>query len=199
MAAPKKPRGRPKTLNRHDIVAAAAATYWREGVHGLSLNEMCRRVEVSKPGLYREFGGEDGLMVAALDHYWDRVISPVFVLLAQDRPFAESLAGILQWATTERDDPPGCLFATMRSATSRLGPATAARVAARREEMRTVYGDWYRRARERGEVNADVAPELAGRYIDTQLRSVLVQMAAGEPPGWVRAQAHLAFQVLTMA
>ena len=43
--------------------------YWRDGVH--AFNEVCRRVSVSKPSIYREFGGEDGLVEAVLIYYRD--------------------------------------------------------------------------------------------------------------------------------
>ncbi|MBT5864543.1 MAG: helix-turn-helix transcriptional regulator, partial [Ilumatobacter sp.] len=52
--------------------------YWREGPDAVSLNEICRRAGVSKPGLYRAFGGEDKLLDAALEHYADVVLAPYF-------------------------------------------------------------------------------------------------------------------------
>ena len=56
--------GRPKTLDKSHALATALEGYWREGVYGMSVNEVCRRAGISKPGLYREFGGEDGLLTA---------------------------------------------------------------------------------------------------------------------------------------
>lgn len=62
-------RGRPKTFDRDPMIDVAMECYWREGTDGVSLNELYRRADVSKPGVYREFGGEDGLMAAVLEHY----------------------------------------------------------------------------------------------------------------------------------
>ena len=39
-------------------------TYWQEGVDSVSVNEICKKAEVSKPGLYREFNNEEGLIIA---------------------------------------------------------------------------------------------------------------------------------------
>ncbi|MFT5586648.1 MAG: hypothetical protein ACI9VR_004247, partial [Cognaticolwellia sp.] len=39
-------RGRPSTFDRHRAVELAMENYWREGVHALSLNEMCRRAQI---------------------------------------------------------------------------------------------------------------------------------------------------------
>ena len=42
-----------------------------------SLNKMCRNLEVAKPGIYRDFGGEDGLIAETLVLY-GRVVGAIF-------------------------------------------------------------------------------------------------------------------------
>ena len=44
--------------------------------------------EVSKPGLYREFGHEDGLMKAVLVAYQKQVLALVYQLIAAMRRFS---------------------------------------------------------------------------------------------------------------
>ncbi|MBI1397216.1 MAG: TetR family transcriptional regulator [Betaproteobacteria bacterium] len=192
----RKTRGRPRTLDRSRTVDVAMDSYWREGVHALGLNEICRRTGISKPVLYREFGGEDGLMAEALDRYREEVGMTLFNLLAADRPFPEVLEEIVRWFTEDRGRPVGCLFARMRSSPSRLGPVTTKRVAALRDEMRAAYEAWYERGRSRNEVNPAIPSKLAAMFIDTQLTCVLLQMTLGESPDAVRAQAGLALQSL---
>ncbi|MCO4747785.1 MAG: helix-turn-helix transcriptional regulator [Proteobacteria bacterium] len=46
------------------MIAKAVDHFWREGLRAVSLNQLCQVIGISKPGLYREFGGEDGLMQA---------------------------------------------------------------------------------------------------------------------------------------
>jgi AcrR family transcriptional regulator len=195
----KKTCGRPKTLDRQHTIKLAMESYWRDGLNALSVNEICRRTKISKPGLYREFGGEDGLMEAVLDHYRELVVGPLLSMISADRPFAEVLNELVFWMTQDHGTPAGCLFVKMRSSPSRLGPATSARVEAVRDEMRLAYKAWYQRALDRNEVNAKIPPDFAAYYLDTQLTTVLVQVAAGEPPGLVRAQAQLAFAGLLPA
>lgn len=195
----KKTCGRPKTLDRQHTIKLAMESYWRDGLNALSVNEICRRTKISKPGLYREFGGEDGLMEAVLDHYRELVVGPLLSMISADRPFAEVLNELVFWMTQDHGTPAGCLFVKMRSSPSRLGPATSARVEAVRDEMRVAYKAWYQRALDRNEVNAKIPPDFAAYYLDTQLTTVLVQVAAGEPPGIVRAQAQLAFAGLLPA
>jgi len=190
--APK--RGRPKTFARDRAIDVAMEAYWREGTDGVPLNEVCRRAHVAKPGVYREFGGEDGLMDAALARYAETVLAQVFERIAGDRPFAEVLEALIEFMTdTDRDMPAGCLLAKMRVVSSRLGPATRARADALGADARARYADWVELAKGRGEIAPGVPTNVAAAFIDTQFTMLLVQMAAGADPEQVRAQARLAF------
>lgn len=198
----KRPRGRPKTVDRGRTVALAMETYWRDGVHALSLNEVCRRAEISKPSLYREFGGEDGLMHAALEAFRERCIVPVTGLLHTESTSAAALDRVVVAMTEafilteDRWAPTGCLFTKMRLAGDRVGPETQERVREIARERRAVFEEWFRRGLERGDVDAELTPEFAAGYIDTQLTTLLTQMAAGEEAEVVREQARLALGVL---
>ncbi len=171
-------------------------SFWCDGVREVSMNEICRRANVSKPGVYREFGNEDGLTEAAVELYRATVVASVLEVLAQDKPFSEILDSLLRWTTEPSAKPAGCLVAELRSAPGGLGPATAAKVSAIAEDMRQAYEQWFRRAQARGEVDATVSPALAAHFIDTQLTSVLLQMRLRTDPELVRAQARLAFRSL---
>jgi len=173
------------------------SSYWCDGVRNVSMNEICRRADVSKPGVYREFGSEDGLMEAAVEHYRATVLGPLIELLGSDRPFPEVLEHLLRFMTEPAGRPAGCLLAEFRSAPGRLGPATAARVDAVAHELRQAYEFWFRQALARGEVDTEISPDLAIHFIDTQFTTVLLQMALGTEPRLVRAQAELAFGALT--
>ena len=193
----KRGRGRPQALDRQRTVELAMASYWCDGVRNVSMNEICRRADVSKPGLYREFGNEDGLMEAAIEHYRATVIGPLLELLASDLPFTEVLERLLLIMSEPSGRPPGCLLADLRSAPGRIGPGTAARVDAITDELRLAYEHWFRRAQARGEANEAISPDVATHFIDTQFTTVLLQMALGAEPRLVRAQAELAFGALS--
>ena len=187
-------QGRPKTFARDRAIDVAMETYWREGTDDVPLNEVCRRANVSKPGVYREFGGEDGLMDAALERYGETVLPQMFAQIVDELPFAQVLETLLAFMTnTDRPMPPGCLHAKMRMVSSHLGPATKARAEALSDDARARYAVWVERAKGRGEIAPSVPTDVAAAFIDTQFTLLLVQMAAGAEPGLLRAQARLAF------
>jgi AcrR family transcriptional regulator len=180
------------------MIDVAMDRYWREGTDNVSLNELCRRADVSKPGVYREFGGEDGLMAAVLEHYADTVLAPTLEQTTQDRPFAEVLTTLVEFMTElDRGMPAGCLLAKMRVLSSRLGPATQARVDTLREDARASYADWVERAKVGGEIAPSIPTTIAAAFIDAQFTALLIQVALGEDPEMLRAQARLTFAGLT--
>ena len=192
----KRGRGRPRSVDRQRTIELAMANYWQEGIGTLSLNELCRRARISKPALYREFGDEDGLMEAALFHYRGLLVEPVLAALAMEQSFARVMEALLAGMTAKRDTPAGCLFTEMRLARARLGPRTEARLRAIEDERRAAFERWFEQALARGEVDANLSPELAARYIDTQFTSLLLQLGMGEAPERAREQARLALSVL---
>ena len=193
---PKRRRGRPKTFDRQGAIAVAMENYWREGVQTLSLSEVCRRAKLSKPALYREFGGEDALMDAALEHYNERVVAPVVAALTMDLPFPDLAEQLILGMSADSGAPAGCLFTEMRLARSRLGPVTQARVHAMELNRLKAFEVWYQQALMRHEVDPSIPADLAAAYIDTQLATILTQMAAGEEPERVRSLARMALGVL---
>ena len=191
----KQPPGRPRTVNREQVIHAAMENYWTEGIRALSLNEMCRRAGLSKPALYRDFGGEDGLMAAALEHYDAQVVRPVLEATRLNVPFSELLERLIV-GTTTASGPPGCMFTEMRFRRHHLGEATLARINAMEARRLEVFEVCIERAAQAGHVSPNVPPALAARYLDTQLATMLMQLRAGQRPADVAEQARLAFQSL---
>lgn len=174
---------------------AAVEAWWVDGPR-VSVSEIARRADVSKAGLYRQFGDEDGLMAAALDRYRTEVLVPRFEAMATDEPFGVVLDRLVGLATGGADLPDGCLLANLRADPDRLGPETRQRVAAVSEEQRHAFRGWFRRASQRGETTTDVDPELAGSLLDAQLTYALLRTGWGEDPDAVRAQTRLALRTL---
>lgn len=194
----RRPRGRPKTFDRDRTLQVAVDSYWCEGVDGVSVNEICRRAKISKPGLYREFGGEDQLLDAVLTRYHEEVLGPRMAAFSEDRPFHATLDSVLEFATlpATSETPAGCLFAKMRTVRGQLGPVTGEHVDRLREQLIAVYSTWLKRSVERGEVTLPASVDTTAGYVDAQMTLVLNRIAAGEDPDQVRAHARLAFSVL---
>ncbi len=189
----KASRGRPKTFDRDRVVAAAMELWWERGPGQLSINELCTTLGIAKPGLYREFGGEDGLMAAVLSRYRTTRIDPLLDQLTRERPLAEAVHALTTWLTAPSDFPAGCLLAKTRMSLQPMGAEAKLQVDALRDGQVAGLTQWMERAAERGELAAGVDPQLAGRYLDTLLTALLTLVANAEPAKLVAAQTRLAF------
>lgn len=195
----KASRGRPKTLNRDHTLDVAMQAYWKEGIDGVSLNEICRKAKVSKPGLYREFGNEDGLMKAVLLAYQERVLTPILQMLTANVSFREALDNLVSFVTMVNDNhevPKGCLLVKMRESRMRIGEATREQIDHTQEQVLTAYGDWVERSRAKGDFSADMSSQFAAAYIDAQISNALSQMARGEQNNKVKKILTMAFSML---
>lgn len=192
----KRGRGRPSTLDREKLLHDAMMLYWDNGAQKISINEICRRTGVSKPSLYRAFNSEDGLLDAVLAKYHSLVIAPAIEMLASDQPFSRTLENTLTWLTEPQQKPAGCLLAELRASRRTNGPATQARIDAMSEEQLQAFEGWFRLGLAQKEVNESVPPAIAARFIDAQLRMVMLQIVEGADPSTTRELARLAFQSL---
>ncbi len=192
-------RGRPKTLDRDHVLDVAMEAYWKGNIGSLSLNEICRRSGVSKPGLYREFSNEDGLMKAVIVRYQEQVLNPVQQMLQSENSFRETLDSLVSFATStgcQHDSPMGCLFTKMRESRTQLGEATRAQVYLLEEQALAAFRQWVERSKAKGEFAADMSSEFAATYIDAQISSASSQLARGEDPKIVKKILSVAFSML---
>ena len=106
-------KGRPKTFNKQMAEKIAMQAYWREGINNISLNEICRQIGESKPSVYREYGGEDGLKFSALKLYLDTRVNILSEYLFSEKPFIENLQSVFNYLINNHFDdenPYPCLY-----------------------------------------------------------------------------------------
>ncbi|CAH8198293.1 MULTISPECIES: TetR/AcrR family transcriptional regulator [Vibrio] len=192
-------RGRPKTLDRDHVLDVAMDSYWKDDIGNLSINEICRRAGVSKPGLYREFSNEDGLMKAVLIRYQEQVLDPVQKMLNSKMPFREVLDNLVSFASSascNHESPNGCLFIKMRESRIHLGEETRAQLDLLEEQGLIAFRKWVERSKAKGELSVNMSPEFAATYIDSQLSNASSQLARGVHPATVKKILLVAFSIL---
>ncbi|MDJ0826323.1 MAG: TetR/AcrR family transcriptional regulator [Rhodobacter sp.] len=194
--APKPKRGRPSTLDIDKTLDVAMGAYWQNDPVDVSLNAICDLASVSKPALYRIFGGEDGLMRAVLDRYAEQVLSDIFKILARDAPVNETLAALIHFASQEPKMATGCVFYKMRAGKHRLGPKTRERVAEIDTAAVQAFEAYLVARSDDGDWDGDQSPAMVARYLVEQIGLALTQRAAGEDPAGIRDTLALALSVI---
>lgn len=172
--------------------------YWHEGVDRVSLSEVCRRAGVAKPGVYREFGNEDGLTKAALNLYFEQTLGPVLALVKSEMPFRhklDELTKIMSADRSKQSQPTWCLMVNMRDCADALGESTREQIQGFRDQTLTAYEQMVAMAKANEELGKQIPTRVAARYIDSQIANASSQQARGENPRAIRDVLKLAFSV----
>ena len=197
---PKPHKGRPKTIKREHILDVAMHAYWHEGIEKVSLNSICRKAKISKPGLYREIGNEDRLMQAVLMRYHHKVLSPLLQMLNGAVHFQKTLEHLIKFVTTkpENDEQPlGCLAVKMNESKRHLGKLTQQQIIMTQAHIITVYTNWIEHAKTKGQFTANIPSNFAAIYLHTQLSNGLSQMVRGDKSTTVKKILDTAFLVFS--
>lgn len=200
MNTPKATRGRPKTLDRDHIINTAMMSYWADGPTTISLNEVCKRAGVSKPGIYREFGSEDGLKHAVLSAYSALLIAQFQpVLETTENTFAQTLETLISIVLQDRSEaglPAGCLHVAMCNSSVEPGLKTTETVNRTRKYLLAQYEELIERAKANGEFKTDIPTRVAALYINEQVSNAMLQQKRGEADEDIKAILTLALSVL---
>ncbi|MFR0357196.1 TetR/AcrR family transcriptional regulator [Streptomyces sediminimaris] len=166
-----RPRARTRTRlpaaeRRASILAAATAVFSETGYQRGKVSDIARRVGVSEPVVFQNFGSKAALYRAALDHVTDAVSALLHQAADAGRPVPEVLAAFLDPAHMDRFHQPGShgfLFADATALAHDPDLGEALRQVHR--HFVTALADLLRRGQSTGEVRADVDPATAAWWL----------------------------------
>lgn len=192
----KQTRGRPKKVDRNKILRVAMDSYWTEGIQAISLNEICRRTNTSKPGLYREFASEDGLMRAALEQYQNEVLSPLHNYLLSSLTIEDITQKLVTIMKSNTDRPQGCLFVKMMEVESHLGEQTKQALRQCHQASLEMYRQMAEKLIKNKSIASHLSPTIASKYLNTQINHASALLSRGENIQDVEILLALAFTAL---
>jgi len=111
----KRPRGRPRALDRDEALETALQLFWRHGYEGTSIADLTAAMGVTPPSLYTAFGSKERLYQEALDRYGASYGSFTARALAEEPTARQAVERILQESVavySEGPVPRGCMLAS---------------------------------------------------------------------------------------
>ena len=81
-----KRRGRPRAYDPQAALARAAATFWKAGYAGTSLDDLAEATGMNRPSLYAAFGDKRDLYLKTLEHYREESRALAQQVLADNPP-----------------------------------------------------------------------------------------------------------------
>ncbi|WP_159458616.1 TetR/AcrR family transcriptional regulator [Roseisalinus antarcticus] len=108
-----RPRGRPRGVKPEQALEGAMRVFWADGYDAASIDRLCRATGMPRASLYQDFGGKEGLFLAAIAHYVETRIGPVADALepsgSLDADLSTYFARVVALATDDSQTP-GCLI-----------------------------------------------------------------------------------------
>ena len=194
-----KKKGRPKTIDLEKIKKIAMSNYWSHGPTNVSLNEICYKAKISKPGFYREFGGEDGLMKSVLLLYKNSLIQQILDILNLEKTFDETLDLLVAYIIDNKDKEQkenGCLLAKFRQSRKKFGKKTQEQIDIILKERHLVFELWIKKAKSKGEFSLPLTSNFVANYIISQLDYAVSGLANGEKNKNIKNVLTLALSIL---
>ena len=81
--------GRPKSFDISSLMDESVTLFWRQGYQATSVRDVAKAGGLTTGTIYNEFDGKEGLYVASIEHYFNKVIKPRVdsILLAEHPNF----------------------------------------------------------------------------------------------------------------
>ncbi|MEU0596970.1 TetR/AcrR family transcriptional regulator [Streptomyces sp. NPDC006393] len=170
-----RPRTRkrlPAAERRATILAAAAEVFAETGYQRGKVSEIARRVGVSEPVVFQNFGSKSALYRAVLDHATQAVSALLHQAADAGRPVPGVLAAFLDPAHMDRFHQPGShgfLFADAAGLAHDAELGTALREV--HQQLVEALAQLLRRGQAAGDVRDDVDPRTAAWWLVSLLAS----------------------------
>jgi AcrR family transcriptional regulator len=191
----KKPRrGRPRSFDVDRALDRALHVFWRKGYEGASLPDLTRAMGINRPSLYAAFGNKAALFRKVLDRYAQGPAG--YVCAALEAPtarqvFERLLHGVIDMTADPRN-PKGCLNIQGALACSASADPLRKELITRRARGQQALRLRFERAKEEGDLPANVDPADLARYVTTILYGLSIHAASGATAGDLHRIAELA-------
>jgi TetR/AcrR family transcriptional regulator, transcriptional repressor for nem operon len=101
-----------KQFDRNQVLERAMSVFWKRGYEATSIQDLVDATRINRASLYATFGGTRELFLAALAHYEEVVVKPLFEALADPEPRRgiERMFEALLRRMSDSSYPRGCLY-----------------------------------------------------------------------------------------
>ena len=116
-----RPRGRPLSFDREQVLDAAVQVFWDKGYEGASLDDLTHAMGINRPSLYSKFGNKHELFMLAIDRYVATITSTQLVPLMEANDVRQAISGYLRQViqcVASSDWPAGCLVVSVATEAS---------------------------------------------------------------------------------
>jgi AcrR family transcriptional regulator len=196
----KKPRGRPRAYDPETALRLAAATFWKTGYSGTSLDDISAATGMNRPSLRAAFGDKHEIYVKALSRYWEFKFESMRKAFDSGGSLAATLMRIydasLSIYFSNDDQALGC-FVVGTAITEAPGDPEIQRIVA--EGFRTLDANFearFKLARAAGELKQDADLKALALLASATMHTLAIRARAGASRNDLRKLAQKAVSVI---
>jgi TetR/AcrR family transcriptional regulator, transcriptional repressor for nem operon len=158
---------RSKSHSKETLLSAAMQQFWAHGYAGSSMDDLVRVTDVSRHGIYSEFGGKQQLFLSCLSVYQAQIVTPAFSQVETEGAGLSAIAAFYEFQISRGErrglPGPGCFIANTLSEFGTSDADVSAVLCAHNERLRAGFWSALRNEqRARGGRSKPAAAELAG-------------------------------------
>jgi AcrR family transcriptional regulator len=162
-------RGRPG-YDLESLLAVATTVFNERGYDGTSMEDLSRRLGITKSSIYYHVDSKEDLLRLALDRALDGLFAVADAVKADDRPAIERLEQLVRGSVLVLAERLPCVTLLLRA---RGNTATERRALARRREFDEIVADLVKQAEQDGDIRPDVDPGVTARLLFGMVNSLV--------------------------
>lgn len=154
-------RGRPG-YDLESLLAVAVTVFNERGYDGTSMEDLSRRLGISKSSIYYHVDSKEDLLTLALDRALDGLFAVADEVAASSEPAIERLEHLVRGSVQVLTDRLPYVTLLLRA---RGNTATERQALARRREFDQLVADLVKQAEQDGDIRPDVDPAITARLL----------------------------------
>jgi len=183
-------RGRPG-YDLESLLAVAVTVFNERGYDGTSMEDLSRRLGISKSSIYYHVNSKEDLLSLALDRALDGLFAVADEVMARDEPAIARLEQLLRGSVGVLADRLPCVTLLLRA---RGNTGTERRALARRRQFDEIVAALVKEAERDGDIRPDIDPAVTARLLFGMVNSLIEWYRPSS-----RARASLADAVCAVA
>ncbi len=186
-----------KQFDQNEVLDRAMAVFWERGYEATSIEDVLAATGINRGSLYATFGNKQRLFLAVLDHYADKVGTPLSAELADPDPrraIERMFAAIIQ-RTSDPSWPRGCLNTNTSLECPGSGDAISRTIAERLGQQESAIYRVLQRAQAEGALDRAQDCRALARFFVGVAQGLNVVHKAGADPAMLKDMVTVAMRI----
>jgi TetR/AcrR family transcriptional regulator, transcriptional repressor for nem operon len=173
-----------KQFDRSEVLDRAMVLFWRQGYEATSIRDLVAATGINRGSIYATFGDKQGLFLAVLDYYGEKIAKPLMAELEDPDPrrAIERMLDSIIRRTSDPRFPRGCLNTNTSLECPGSGDEITRRIAEGFGQQESAIYRVLRRAQVEGSLGSNIDVRALARFFMAVAQGLnVVNKAVADP------------------